>query len=66
MIWILLAGFVAIVLCFVIFTAVFPSKRYMSDIYQDMYLQQREQTKILKDMRNVFFAKSRKNKKEGR
>lgn len=61
-----IVGFVGIVLIFVILMAVFPSKRYMSDIYQDMYLQQREQTKILKDMRNVFFAKSRKNKKEGR
>ena len=61
-----IAGFVVIVLIFVILMAVFPSKRYMSDIYQDMYLQHREQTKILKDMRNVFFAKNRKHKKEGR
>lgn len=66
MIWFIVAGFVAIVLCSVIFVAVFPSKRYMSDIYQEMYLQQREQTKIMKDMRNVFFAKNRKNKREGK
>lgn len=61
-----IVGLVALVLIFIILLAVFPSKRYMSDIYQDMYFQQREQTKILKDMRNVFFAKSRKNKREGR
>lgn len=66
MIWILLAGFVAIVLCFVIFTAVFPSKKFMSDIYQEMTIREREQTKILRDMRNVFFAKNRKNKREGK
>lgn len=66
MIWFIVAGFVAIVLCSVIFATVFPSKRYMSDIYQEMYLQQREQTKIMKDMRNVFFAKNRKNKREGK
>lgn len=59
-------GIFFLVLAFVIWVAVFPSKRYMSDIYQDMYLQQREQTKMLKDMRNVFFAKSRKFKKEGK
>lgn len=61
-----IAGLVGIVLIFIILLAVFPSKRYMSDIYQDMYLQQREQTKILRDMRNVFFAKNRKNKREGK
>lgn len=53
---------VALLICF----AVFPSKRYMNEIYQEMYLQQREQTKVLKDLRNVFFAKSRKMKKEGK
>lgn len=62
----ILIGVLFLVLAFVIWVVVFPSKRYMSDIYQDMYLQQREQTKMLKDMRNVFFAKSRKFKKEGK
>ena len=62
----ILVGVLFLVLAFVIWVVVFPSKRYMSDIYQDMYLQQREQTKMLKDMRNVFFAKSRKFKKEGK
>lgn len=62
----ILVGIFFLVLAFVIWVAVFPSKRYMSDIYQNMYLQQREQTKMLKDMRNVFFAKSRKFKKEGK
>lgn len=63
----ILVGIFFLVLAFVIWVVVFPSKRYMSDIYQDMYLQQREQTKMLKDMRNVFFAKNRKSfKKEGR
>ncbi len=62
----ILVGIFFLVLAFVIWVVVFPSKRYMSDIYQDMYLQQREQTKMLKDMRNVFFAKSRKFKKEGK
>ena len=61
-----IVGLLGLVLIFIILLEVFPSKRYMSDIYQDMYLQQREQTKILRDMRNVFFAKSRKNKREGR
>lgn len=62
----ILIGVFFLVLAFVIWVVVFPSKRYMSDIYQDMYLQQRKQTKMLKDMRNVFFAKSRKFKKEGK
>lgn len=62
----ILIGIFFLVLAFVIWVVVFPSKRYMSDIYQDIYLQQREQTKMLKDMRNVFFAKSRKFKKEGK
>lgn len=62
----ILVGVFFLVLAFVIWVVVFPSKRYMSDIYQNMYLQQREQTKMLKDMRNVFFAKSRKFKKEGK
>ena len=62
----ILIGIFFLVLAFVIWVVVFPSKRYMSDIYQDIYLQQREQTKMLKDMRNVFFAKNRKFKKEGK
>lgn len=62
----ILVGVFFLVLAFVIWVVVFPSKQYMSDIYQNMYLQQREQTKMLKDMRNVFFAKSRKFKKEGK
>lgn len=61
-----LVGLFFLVIAFLIGVAVFPSKRYMSDIYQEMYLQQREQTKVLKDMRNVFFAKNRKFKKEGK
>lgn len=62
----LLIGCAFLVAAFFVCLAVFPSKRYMSDIYQEMYLQQREQTKVLKDMRNVFFAKNRKMKKEGK
>lgn len=61
-----LIGVCFLVCAFFIWMAVFPSKKYMSDIYQEMYLQQREQTKVLKDLRNVFFAKSRKMKKEGK
>lgn len=60
------AAIIALILIYIVLLAVFPSKKYMSDIYQEMFLQQREQTKILKDMRNVFFAKSRKHKKEGK
>lgn len=55
-----------LVVAFFVFLAVFPSKNYMNEIYQDMYLQQREQTKVLKDLRNVFFAKNRKMRKEGK
>lgn len=61
-----LVGCLFLTMAFLIWLAVFPTKRYMSDIYQEMYLQQREQTKVLKDLRNVFFAKSRKMKKEGK
>lgn len=61
-----LIGCFFLLLAFFIWFAVFPSKKYMSDIYQEMYLQQKEQTKVLKDMRNVFFAKNRKFKKEGK
>jgi len=66
MIWFVLAGFLGTILCFVVLLAVFPSKKFMSDIWQEMALREREQTKILRDMRNVFFAKNRKNKREGR
>lgn len=66
MIWFVLAGFLGTILCFVVLLAVFPSKKFMSDIYQEMALREREQTKILRDMRNVFFAKNRKNKREGK
>ena len=59
-------GALFIVVAFFICLSVFPTKRYMSDIYQDLYMQQREQGKVLKDMRNVFFAKNRKFKKEGK
>ena len=62
----LLAGISFLVVAFFVCMAVFPSKTYMNEIYQDMYLQQREQTKVLKDLRNVFFAKNRKMKKEGK
>jgi hypothetical protein len=58
----ILSGCVIMFAIFFVCLAIFPSKKYMSDIYQEMYLQQREQTKALKDMRNAFFAKSRKSK----
>ena len=61
-----LIGVAFIVVAFFICVAVFPSKNYINDIYQEMYLQQREQTKVLKDLRNVFFAKNRKMHKEGK
>lgn len=61
-----LVGVTFLVIAFFVCLAVFPSKTYMNEIYQDMYLQQREQTKVLKDLRNVFFAKNRKMKKEGK
>lgn len=62
----LFIGCAFLVIAFFVCLAVFPSKTYMNEIYQDMYLQQREQTKVLKDLRNVFFAKNRKMKKEGK
>lgn len=65
MIYILL-GSALLVIAFFVCCAVFPSRKYMNEIYQDMYLQQREQMKVLKDLRNVFFAKNRKMKKEGK
>lgn len=56
-----------ILLCaFFIWKAVFPTKKYMNDIYQEMYRKQDKQTKILMDMRNVFFAKSRIKKRGGK
>ena len=61
-----IVGALILVVAFIVWLTVFPSKKYMSDIYQEMYLQQREQTKVLKDLRNVFFAKNRKMKKEGK
>ena len=57
---------VALVISIFIWVAILPSKKYMSDIYQDMYLQHREQTKILKDLRNMSFAKNRKSKNGGK
>ena len=61
-----LIGVAFFVVAFFVCLAVFPSKTYMNEIYQEMYLQQREQTKVLKDLRNVFFAKNRKMRKEGK
>ena len=61
-----LVGVTFLVIAFFVLLAVFPSKTYLNEIYQDMYLQQNEQTKVLKDLRNVFFAKNRKMKKEGK
>lgn len=62
----MLLGAILLVVAFFVWLAVFPSKKYMSDIYQEMYRKQDNQEKIMKDMRNVFFAKSRKFKKEGK
>jgi predicted transcriptional regulator len=58
-----------IIFLFIIFMCcifIFPSKKYLNDIYQEMYLRQQEQNKMMKDLRNVFFAKNRKSKKEGK
>ena len=54
------------VVAFFICLAVFPSKKYMSDIYQELYLKQDKQTKMISDMRNVFFAQKRAVKKGGK
>lgn len=58
----ILSGCIIMFVVFFVCLYIFPSKKYMSDIYQEMYVQQKEQTKALKDMRNAFFAKSRKSK----
>ena len=50
---------------FLVWIKLFPTKKYMSDIYQEMYRKQEKQTKILTDMRNVFFSKNRKSHKKG-
>ena len=43
-----------------------PTKRTMSDIYQEMYRKQDKQTKMISDVRNIFFANSRKSLKNRR
>lgn len=57
----LLVGIILIVVVFIILIKIFPSKKDMSEIYQQMYLEQKKTNKTLGDMRNVFFANSRKN-----
>lgn len=56
-------GIIILVVAFFIWVSVFPSKKYMSDIYQEMAYKQDKQTKMLTDMRNVFFSRTRKSKK---
>lgn len=56
-------GVVLLVIAFFVWVKVFPSKKYMSDIYQEMYRKQDKQTKMITDMRNVFFSRTRKSKK---
>lgn len=58
-----LIGVVLLVITFFVWVKVFPSKKYMSDIYQEMYRRQDKQTKMITDMRNVFFSRTRKSKK---
>lgn len=40
-----------------------PTKRTMSDIYQEMYRRQNETHKTVKDIRNMLFSKSRKKER---
>lgn len=62
----ILIGMALLIIAFCLWLWLFPTKRYMSDIYQEMYIKQDKQEKIMKDMRNVFFAKNRKFKKGDR
>lgn len=59
----MLIGMALLIIAFCLWLWLFPTKKYMSDIYQEMYIKQDKQEKIMKDMRNVFFAKNRKFKK---
>lgn len=65
MIWPFVFGIVLLVIAFIIFMVLFPSKKYMSDIYMQMYLEQKKTNKTLNNMSNAFFAKSRKHFKKG-
>lgn len=59
----ILIGMALLIIAFCLWIWLFPTKKYMSDIYQEMYIKQDKQEKLMKDMRNVFFAKNRKFKK---
>lgn len=61
----LLFGLILMLVVFLVWIKLFPTKKYMSDIYQEMYRKQEKQTKILTDMRNVFFSKNRKSHNKG-
>lgn len=60
-IWFLIVVLI-LILIIGILIKILPSKKYMSDIYQEMYLEQKKTNKTLGDMRNVFFASNRKNR----
>lgn len=61
----LLIGCLLLVIAFIVFMVLFPSKKYMSDIYMQMYLEQKKTNKTLNNMSNVFFAKQRKHFRKG-
>lgn len=65
MIWYFVFGIVLLVIAFIVFMVLFPSKKYMSDIYMQMYLEQKKTNKTLNNMSNVFFAKQRKHFRKG-
>ena len=65
MVWYILIGLVFVALIVAILMFLFPSKKYMSDIYMELYLEQKKTNKTLNNMSNVFFAKNRKNFKKG-
>ncbi len=41
-----------------------PTKKTMSEIYQEMYRKQNETNKTVKDIRNMLFSKSRKKERK--
>ena len=56
---------ILLVIAFIIWKKIFPTKKYVEERFDKIAYNQYKQTKILTDMRNVFFSKNRKSHKKG-
>lgn len=61
----LICAIVVLVIALFILIRIFPTKKDVKEISQEIVYKQDKQTKMITDMRNVFFSKTRKSRKKG-